>query len=123
MPIQVSPDLTSLKTIATTTMVISHSNSLSCVFSGTINNKVVPKSGLLDPAHCTDSPEWSIGFPGVVCDDTIDFHRLSLNKPLPTSLEGKDIILSNQFGTKSCTLSVTCVAITINLSDRTVCNI
>lgn len=92
------PVLGMLKRIATTTLVISHSNSLPCVSSGTINNKVVPKSGLLDPAHCTDSPEWSIGFPGVVCDHTIDFHRLALNKPTPTSLEGKDIILTNQFG-------------------------
>ncbi|XP_075907773.1 fibrocystin-L-like [Nelusetta ayraudi] len=69
--------------------------------TGTINNKVVPKSGLLDPAHCTDSPEWSVGFPGVVCDQSIDFHRLALNKPSPSSLEAKDIILTNQFGTSA----------------------
>lgn len=72
---------------------------MSCASQGTINNKVVPKNGLLDPAHCTDSPEWSIGFPGAVCDHTVDFHRLALNKPSPSSLEAKDIILSNQFGT------------------------
>lgn len=73
---------------------------LSRVSSGTINNKVVPKSALLDPNHCTDSAEWSTGFPGAVCDHTINFHRLALNKPLPTSLEAKDIILTNKFGKK-----------------------
>uniref|UniRef100_A0A8C2XFR8 PKHD1 like 1, tandem duplicate 2 n=1 Tax=Cyclopterus lumpus TaxID=8103 RepID=A0A8C2XFR8_CYCLU len=66
--------------------------------TGNINHKVVPMSGLLDPAHCSQSDEWSVGFPGAVCDHTVAFHRLSLNKPSPSSLEAKDIILTNSHG-------------------------
>lgn len=56
-------------------------------------------SPLLDPAHCSQSDEWSVGFPGAVCDHTVNFHRLALNNPSPTSLQGKDIILTNSHGT------------------------
>ncbi|XP_068431576.1 PKHD1 like 1, tandem duplicate 1 [Clinocottus analis] len=66
--------------------------------TGKINHKVVPMSGLLDPAHCSKSAEWSVGFPGAVCDQTVDFHRLSFNNPSPTSLKGKDVILTNSHG-------------------------
>uniref|UniRef100_A0A8D3DR72 PKHD1 like 1, tandem duplicate 2 n=1 Tax=Scophthalmus maximus TaxID=52904 RepID=A0A8D3DR72_SCOMX len=62
---------------------------------------VVPKSLLLDPAHCSQSAEWSAGFPGFVCDNTVNFHRLSLNNPTPASLKAKDIILSNSHGTSA----------------------
>jgi len=56
-------------------------------------------SPLLDPAHCTQSAEWSVGFPGAVCDHTVTFHRLALNNPTPSSLKAKDIILTNAHGT------------------------
>ena len=67
---------------------------------GQVNQKVVPMSGLLDPALCRPSPEWSGGdHPGALCDPSVDFHRVSLNKPGPSSLQGKDLVLSNQHGT------------------------
>lgn len=58
-------------------------------------------SSLLDPAHCSWNAEWSVGFPGAVCDHTIEFHRLAFNKPAPSSLEAKNVILTNQYGTKT----------------------
>ncbi|KAM7384668.1 hypothetical protein PAMA_011835 [Pampus argenteus] len=66
--------------------------------TGNINHKVVPMSGLLDPAHCSKSDEWSVGFPGAVCDHTVNFNRLAFNKPTPTSLEAKDVIITNTHG-------------------------
>lgn len=57
-------------------------------------------SDLLDPTHCTQSAEWSVGFPGAVCDNTVEFHRLAFNNPSPPSLKGKDVILSNTHGRK-----------------------
>ncbi|XP_044027924.1 LOW QUALITY PROTEIN: PKHD1 like 1, tandem duplicate 1 [Siniperca chuatsi] len=67
--------------------------------TGNINHKVVPMSPLLDPAHCSQSAEWSVGFPGAVCDHTVNFHRLAFNQPSPTSLNAKDVILTNSYGT------------------------
>ncbi|XP_071356429.1 PKHD1 like 1, tandem duplicate 1 [Trachinotus anak] len=67
--------------------------------TGNVNHKVVPMSSLLDPAHCSQSDEWSLGFPGYVCDHTVDFHRLSFNNPSPASLKAKDVILTNSHGT------------------------
>ncbi|XP_054461971.1 PKHD1 like 1, tandem duplicate 1 [Anoplopoma fimbria] len=66
--------------------------------TGNINHKVVPMSPLLDPAHCSQSDEWSVGFPGAVCDHTVNFHRLSFNNPSPASLKAKDVILTNSHG-------------------------
>lgn len=72
---------------------------------GTINHKVVPVSDLLDPSHCSQSAEWSLGFPGAICDHTMDFHRLSFNNPTPSSLKAKDVILTNSYGIKIHTLA------------------
>ncbi|KAM4540003.1 PKHD1 like 1, tandem duplicate 1 [Odontesthes bonariensis] len=66
--------------------------------TGNINHKVVPMSSLLDPAHCSQSAEWSVGFPGAVCDHTVHFHRLAFNNPTPTSLKAKDAIFTNSHG-------------------------
>ncbi|KAF3822699.1 hypothetical protein GH733_008073, partial [Mirounga leonina] len=60
---------------------------------------VIPHSSLLDPSHCTQEAEWSIGFPGAVCDTSVSFHRLAFNKPSPVSLLEKDVVLSDSFGT------------------------
>uniref|UniRef100_A0A3P8VH65 PKHD1 like 1, tandem duplicate 2 n=1 Tax=Cynoglossus semilaevis TaxID=244447 RepID=A0A3P8VH65_CYNSE len=65
---------------------------------GSATGTVVPWTDLLDPAHCTLSEEWSVGFPGAVCDHTVNFHRLSFNKPKPSTLEAKDAIFSNTHG-------------------------
>ena len=59
---------------------------------------VIPHSPLLDPSHCTQEAEWSIGFPGSVCDASVSFHRLAFNKPSPVSLLEKDVVLSDSFG-------------------------
>ncbi|PWA19457.1 hypothetical protein CCH79_00020609 [Gambusia affinis] len=69
--------------------------------TGNVDHKVVPMSSLLDPAHCSHSAEWSVGFPGAVCDHTVDFHRLAFNNPTPTSLQAKDVILTNSHGSSS----------------------
>ncbi|KAK9526506.1 hypothetical protein VZT92_015203 [Zoarces viviparus] len=69
--------------------------------TGNINHKVVPMSPLLDPAHCSQSDEWSVGFPGAVCDHTVNFHRLSFNNPSPASLKAKDVILTNSHGSSA----------------------
>ncbi|XP_033493349.2 PKHD1 like 1, tandem duplicate 1 [Epinephelus lanceolatus] len=69
--------------------------------TGNIDHKVVPMSGLLDPAHCSQSSEWSVAFPGAVCDETVNFHRLALNNPTPDSLRAKDVILTNSHGTSA----------------------
>ncbi|MCJ8746157.1 hypothetical protein PDJAM_G00138700 [Pangasius djambal] len=66
--------------------------------TGNPDYKVVPKSNLLDPVHCSDNASWSIGFPGTVCDNTISFHRLGINSSLPSSLLFKDLILTNTYG-------------------------
>ncbi|XP_034016973.1 fibrocystin-L-like [Thalassophryne amazonica] len=66
--------------------------------TGNISNKVVPRSGLHDPAHCHQSTEWSVGFPGTACDHTVTFHRLAFNNPSPSSLRAKDFILTNSYG-------------------------
>ncbi|KAG7219450.1 hypothetical protein INR49_009284 [Caranx melampygus] len=67
--------------------------------TGNVDHKVVPMSDLLDPAHCSQSAEWSVGFPGAVCDHTVEFHRLAFNNPSPSSLQAKDVILTNTHGT------------------------
>ncbi|XP_049710533.1 fibrocystin-L isoform X3 [Elephas maximus indicus] len=67
--------------------------------TGHKGHTVIPHSSLLDPSHCTQEPEWSIGFPGSVCDDSVSFHRLAFNKPSPVSLLEKDVVLSGSFGT------------------------
>ncbi|MBZ3876694.1 Fibrocystin-L [Sciurus carolinensis] len=60
---------------------------------------VIPHSSLLDPSHCIQEDQWSIGFPGSVCDASVSFHRLAFNKPSPVSLLEKDVVLSDSFGT------------------------
>ncbi|CAD7693852.1 unnamed protein product [Nyctereutes procyonoides] len=67
--------------------------------TGHRGHTVIPHSSLLDPAHCSQEAEWSIGFPGAVCDTTVSFHRLAFNKPSPVTLLEKDVVLSDSFGT------------------------
>ncbi|XP_028646735.2 PKHD1 like 1, tandem duplicate 1 [Erpetoichthys calabaricus] len=67
--------------------------------TGNANYKVVAQSALLDPAHCAPpTPEWSAGFPGSVCDSTVSFHRLAFGNALPSSLFGKNAILTDDYG-------------------------
>ncbi|KPP78019.1 fibrocystin-L-like, partial [Scleropages formosus] len=64
-----------------------------------VGHKVVPQSPLLDPSHCSQQAEWSVGFPGSECDSTVKFHRLVCNNPSPSSLNAKAILLTNSHGT------------------------
>jgi len=41
---------------------------------------------------------FSSGFNSIVCQPEVKFHRFALNRPLPSSLEGQDIIITNDFG-------------------------
>ncbi|XP_068603731.1 PKHD1 like 1, tandem duplicate 1 [Brachionichthys hirsutus] len=66
--------------------------------TGKPDHKVVPMSSLLDRAHCSPSPEFSVGFPAAVCDHTVNLHRLALNKPTPSALEWKDVVITNEHG-------------------------
>ncbi|XP_040289774.1 fibrocystin-L-like [Bufo bufo] len=66
--------------------------------TGKTGAKVVPGSGLLDPSQCSQSSDWSAGFPGYICNASTSFHRLAFNNPSPTSLQGKNAIISNSFG-------------------------
>ncbi|XP_056378584.1 fibrocystin-L-like [Hyla sarda] len=66
--------------------------------TGNIGAKVVPKSGLLDPSQCSQGSDWSVGFPGYICNSSISFHRLAFNNPSPYTLYGKDVNISNSFG-------------------------
>uniref|UniRef100_A0AAR2IPV4 Polycystic kidney and hepatic disease 1 (autosomal recessive)-like 1 n=1 Tax=Pygocentrus nattereri TaxID=42514 RepID=A0AAR2IPV4_PYGNA len=65
--------------------------------TGNPGNKVLPKSNLLDPAHCSYNASWSMGFPGSVCDNTTSFHRLVFNNP-SYMLFFRDAILTNAYG-------------------------
>ncbi|KAM8882915.1 PKHD1 like 1, tandem duplicate 1 [Synchiropus picturatus] len=69
--------------------------------TGNVDHKVVPWNNLLDPAHCTKSAEWSVGFPGAICDHTVEFSRFAFNNPTPSSLEGQNAIMYNEFGFSS----------------------
>ncbi|XP_069815730.1 fibrocystin-L-like [Dendropsophus ebraccatus] len=66
--------------------------------TGKIGGKVIPASGLLDPSQCSQSSDWSVGFPGSVCNSSISFHRLAFSTISPYYLFGKDVTISNSFG-------------------------
>ncbi|XP_051729222.1 fibrocystin-L-like [Ctenopharyngodon idella] len=70
--------------------------------TGNVSYKVVPRNNLLDPRHCVPGTEWSVGVPAAVCDNTINFHRMVVVNPSPSSLRAKDVILTNSYG--SCVL-------------------
>uniref|UniRef100_A0A8C5QTU9 Fibrocystin-L n=1 Tax=Leptobrachium leishanense TaxID=445787 RepID=A0A8C5QTU9_9ANUR len=64
--------------------------------AGGAGYKVIPESGLLDPSQCRKENDWSVGFPGCVCNSTISFHRLAFNNLNPYSW--RDAVISNSFG-------------------------
>ncbi|XP_065144791.1 fibrocystin-L-like [Paramisgurnus dabryanus] len=70
--------------------------------TGRINSKVVSMSNLLDPSHCSQVADWSVGVPGAVCDNTTNFHRLVIYNPNPYSFQYNNVTLTNSFG--SCVL-------------------
>ena len=62
--------------------------------------KVVPTTGSL-PSTCEDAPDFSVGIPASICPPQYKFHRFAFNNIVPTSLEGKNLLITNQFGTSS----------------------
>ncbi|CAH1775752.1 unnamed protein product [Owenia fusiformis] len=67
--------------------------------TGKKGNIMLPTNANLPPGQCTfGGAEYSRGVSGAVCEDPIDFHRLSFNKPSPKSLLYKDVIFTNKYG-------------------------
>ncbi|XP_078254550.1 PKHD1 like 1, tandem duplicate 1 [Rhinoraja longicauda] len=66
--------------------------------AGGAGYKVLPYSRILDPAHCWQSANWSSGYPGVVCDSTVTFHRMVVQDASPYSLWWQQLIISNTHG-------------------------
>uniref|UniRef100_A0A8C5R062 PKHD1 like 1 n=1 Tax=Leptobrachium leishanense TaxID=445787 RepID=A0A8C5R062_9ANUR len=62
--------------------------------AGGAGYKVVPESGLLDPSQCSKVDDWSVGFPGYVCNSSVSFHRMTLNNYMYSG----NPIISNSFG-------------------------
>ena len=68
--------------------------------TGYPNGCVVPSNGNLPPQHCTASPADSYGpHDGSVCDSNIKFIRFAFNNAAPESLNGKNVLFTNQYGT------------------------
>lgn len=64
------------------------------------NWTVLPTSGSL-PSDCEPASEFSIGEPASVCPPQYKWHRFAFNNILPTSIEGKNFLITNQYGTSS----------------------
>ena len=62
--------------------------------------KVVPKTGSL-PTDCEDASEFSIGVAAKICPPQYKFHRFAFNNIVPASLEGKNLLITNHYGTSS----------------------
>ncbi|XP_071946075.1 fibrocystin-L-like [Antedon mediterranea] len=69
--------------------------------TGSANSIVTPHSGNLPSDHCTEDDAYSVGKPGASCDDTIKLHRMSFNEVAPSSLQYKDAVFTNAYGTSS----------------------
>ncbi|XP_066271168.1 fibrocystin-L-like [Branchiostoma lanceolatum] len=73
--------------------------------TGTAGGYVVPSSRILPPS-CTESTEgeeFFVGsYPGSVCTDPgVKMRRFAINNALPSSLEARDLILTNGYGSTS----------------------
>uniref|UniRef100_A0A8C4N397 Polycystic kidney and hepatic disease 1 (autosomal recessive)-like 1 n=1 Tax=Eptatretus burgeri TaxID=7764 RepID=A0A8C4N397_EPTBU len=66
--------------------------------TGQSGSTVLPQSEFLDPARCSVLVEWSGGVPGAVCEPGMRFHRLAFHKVNPSSLQGKNVLLSSPHG-------------------------
>ncbi|XP_076438726.1 fibrocystin-L-like isoform X2 [Babylonia areolata] len=71
--------------------------------TGGAGQKVIPTTPTLPPSKCTANvAEMSVsGVPGSVCDSSVKFHRFSFNNILPSSLQFKNVLFKNQYGTSS----------------------
>ncbi|XP_071488092.1 fibrocystin-L-like [Diadema antillarum] len=62
---------------------------------------VTPTNFGLPTDHCTyDVEDWSVSsVGGAVCDDTVKLHRMAFNQAAPSSLQYKNTLLTNSYGT------------------------
>lgn len=68
--------------------------------TGHVNGSVVPTNANLPPQHCIVSAQDSYGpHNGSVCDSNVKFRRLACNNAAPSSLRGKNLLLTNEYGT------------------------
>lgn len=65
--------------------------------TGHTGGRILPYMDILDPAHCTEDASASFGVKGAVCSKG-DFTRIAWNKVKPSSIEGKNAHLCNDFG-------------------------
>nr|XP_039260770.1 fibrocystin-L-like [Styela clava] len=68
--------------------------------SGTGKHSVItPYNPTISKTSCPEIGGFNIGeFPGVICDGSVKFHRLSFNTVNPTSLEAKYVKFTNEYG-------------------------
>lgn len=77
--------------------------------TGYVNGSIVPSNANLPPQHCTASAQDSYGnHNGSVCDSTIKFRRFAFNNAAPASLHGKNVLLTNAYGTDAVPFCVKC---------------
>ncbi|XP_045210443.2 fibrocystin-L-like isoform X2 [Mercenaria mercenaria] len=66
------------------------------------NWAILPTTGTL-PTDCESAPEYSHGIAASMCPPPYHkWHRFSFNKASPQSLEGRNFMITNQYGTSSC---------------------
>lgn len=65
---------------------------------GVEGGKIVACTGTLPPT-CVHHKQLSANIPGCVCPSSVDFHRWSFNNFHPSSLMGRRLAISNQYGT------------------------
>ena len=69
--------------------------------TGTANGKAVATSGILPSAKCSTRTEFSVNSKqsGSACEASVEFHRLSFNNALPSSLIAKNVSFTSRHGT------------------------
>ncbi|XP_064635071.1 fibrocystin-L-like [Lineus longissimus] len=68
--------------------------------TGVAGQSILPTSGLLPPS-CTHAADYSKGIAASLCDASVKLHRFAFNNPSPQSLEAKNAIFENQYGSSS----------------------
>ena len=68
--------------------------------TGTSGSQLVSKSGT-NPPVCVDDTSGFLGggVPSAICDESVTFHRVTIEKPEPSSLLFNKVVASNQYGT------------------------
>ena len=68
--------------------------------TGTVGASLVTKSGTNPTDLCTDDASGFLGggITSSVCDSSVNFHKIKINKAAPSSLEANKIVITNQYG-------------------------